>query len=278
MKRWGFTLVELLVVIAIVTILAGILLPALSRAREAASRASCANNLKQWAVVFKAFSAENKGKWPRCRRGLAGVDGPNLYPDYFNDDRLMLCPSDEEGRQAYERGGVDNVGIWYVEESGQRIIIPDLFVRLSYVYMGWITQREIELVNVATIQRARGISNTFNIDHPIKDSTLDCADQRIVNGGQGPGTGNGGGDSIYRLKEGVERFVITDINNPAAGAIAQGDIPTLFDMVSLAARSFNHIPGGANVLYMDGHVEFVRYPGRYPASPQTAQILRQRGF
>jgi prepilin-type processing-associated H-X9-DG protein len=45
-----------------------------------------------------------------------------------------------------------------------------------------------------------------------------------------------------------------------------------------ATGVFNHIPGGCNVLYMDGHVEFIRYPGRYPVTTEDNYVVpRQMG-
>ncbi|MBX3177814.1 MAG: hypothetical protein KF886_10665 [Candidatus Hydrogenedentes bacterium] len=72
--------------------------------------------------------------------------------------------------------------------------------------------------------------------------------------------------TAQRLREGVERFAITDINNPGASAKAQTEAAVLWDNsytndgALTVEGSFNHVPGGGNVLFMDGHVEWVKYP------------------
>ncbi len=81
------------------------------------------------------------------------------------------------------------------------------------------------------------------------------------------GYGNGGGETIYRLREGIERFTISDINNPAATTRAQSEIWIALDKISTIAEDFNHVPGGCNVLYLDGHVAFTRYPS------ETAPVM-----
>ncbi len=86
-------------------------------------------------------------------------------------------------------------------------------------------------------------------------------------------TSSGVDMTAYRLREGIERFFITDINNPAASTKAQTEIAVMYDHVETDVRSYNHVPGGGNVLYMDGHVEFLKYPSTYPVSTTWAAMF-----
>jgi len=224
---------------------------------------------------------------------------PAIYPEYLNDPWLTVCPSDA-GVRAHS--GETTEDCLFDEVTGNVIFgMPCAegwmgmnAIDNSYSYLGWVfdmvdgTDPAVPASVLTALSVAAG-GDPITSNEPISRQTVGwltalateiffnenrlAGDQDFDLSKYGfGGFGNSGGNTLYRLREGIERFLITDINSPAATAQAQSQVYLMWDMLSTDASDYNHVPGGSNVLYMDGHCDFLRYEqnGQAPVNSSFA--------
>lgn len=284
----GFTLLELLVVITIISILASLLLPALARAREQARKISCASNLRQMGLVFMMYANEHNDMFPpgapnsrwgqddlnipgednatpgyyprRLPRNNFIFDAREIYPDYLDDIRVLRCPSFPTPTNSSDYYMDMTFAKGYIEDQLLQDPENDLaLARLQGKRTDWecVTSQMYMYFPYAITTEEQGLflfDELFRRMYNLDENFMNEA--QVVEGGHAPG----GTDVFYRLRLGAEKLFIVDINNPSESAESASTIPVMFDTPNQdGTTQFVHFPLGGNVLYMDGHVEFVPY-------------------
>ncbi len=224
-----------------------------------------------------------------------------LYPEYLTDPKVIVCPSDPDAAKSNPYGQLSDAPGQSCPYKGE---ISN--GNVSYTYFGFVLNKtnstdptldsallqltpsipvysQLAYLLMAITKNPLNPTGAFSDGDPTNDGALDkdvdnsTADNMIssLSTPAGQRLGNTNSSVIYRLKEGVERFLITDINNAGSASTAQSNMAVMWDNVAsdmTSTTQFNHVPGGANVLYMDGHADFIRFPSGFPASRAYAGL------
>jgi len=291
----GFSLMELIAVVAIILVMAALSLPALTAALNATESKSCAFNLKQLGFAMSMYSSEQNGKYPTLQRKLGAncdrknrgtfiFDGPSIYPAYATATRLLVCPANEQSVEEYNKGIWKNryriqfrcdFGLESVEEKETAAeqsglaANPCLIDDSSYSYFPWVARYEW-FMDDATMDLSEefesAMKGLFDRGEEGISRAIEFKDE----------TGNE--VAMLPLSEGIQRFLITDVNNPGASWVGGTNIPVIFDRVSFAPLLRNHNRLAGNILFLDGHVEFVKHPSNnyYPLTSAWFEFMTYR--
>lgn len=292
----------------LIVVLVILLLPTLVPDPNRHHRPKCQYNLKQLGLAFKMYSGDSRGNLypPLMATAATLYDCDSLYtekprgfekksegfvlraaplpeaihPEYISDPSVFGCPYNPMTSSSYYNtyDGTEYFDL-YCQQPGRGAG----FAATSYAYTGYACYGGLE--NEDDTRAAHEAGQLREVLTPLLEAKQrgdgkqlrELADKDVATSPEIAALG-AKEPKVYRLRDGVERFFVTDANNAAAKAKAQSEIWVMHDVLHEEVDKYPHayssrVPAGAYVLYLDGHVELkpVRNSSR-DESPVTREM------